>query len=81
MWVRPGLPHLCQLASPYQFFKSAVWDAWCAKVACDLSARQGFRGGGLLDLRGSLRMLRSSHVRDRDKELLRGILSGRGRRC
>ena len=76
VWVTPGLPHLCQLASPYQFFKSAVWDAWCAKIACDLGARQGFRSGGLLDLRWSLRMLRSSHVRDRDKGLLRGTLPG-----
>ena len=24
VWVWPGHPHLCQLASPLQFFKSAV---------------------------------------------------------
>ena len=38
--------------------------------------RQGFRGGPLLDFRGSMQLLDSSHVRDRDKALLRAILSG-----
>ena len=33
------------------------------------------RGGPLLDFRGSMQLLDSSHVRDRDKALLRAILS------
>ena len=45
-------------------------------TAADLCRRQGFRGGPLLDFRGSMQLLDSSHVRDRDKALLRAILSG-----
>ena len=45
-------------------------------TATDLCRRQGFRGGPLLDFRGSMQLLDSSHVRDRDKALLRAILSG-----
>ena len=37
VWVRPGLPMLCHLAPPFQYFKSAVRDAWSAKVAQNLS--------------------------------------------
>ena len=69
---------LCHLASPFTYFKSTVQDTWSAKVARDLSARQGFLSGSFLDMKGSLRLLRSSHVRSRDKGLLRGILSGVG---
>ena len=36
----------------------------------------GFRGGPLLDVRGSLQLLTSSHVRERDKALLRSIMVG-----
>ena len=31
VWVKPGPPHLCHLASLYQYFD--VCDAWNAKVA------------------------------------------------
>ena len=37
---------------------------------------QGFRGGPLLDVHGSLQLLTSSHVRERDKALLRSIMVG-----
>ena len=40
-----------------------------------MGARQGLRGGNFVYLMGSLRLLRSSHVRSRDKALLIGILS------
>ena len=46
------------------------------RLDADLCRRQGFRGGPLLDFRGSMQLLDSSHVRDRDKALLRAILSG-----
>ena len=56
-WVRPGLPMLSNLA--------AILDAWRNKVAADLCGREGFRGGPLLDIHGSLQLLNSSHVRER----------------
>ena len=70
-WYRPGLPFLSSLAGPVQHFRAAILDAWQNKAAADLCGREGFRGGPLLDIRGSLQLLNSSHVRDRDKGLLR----------
>ena len=75
-WVRPGLPGLSMLAGPYQHFKAAIWDAWRSKVSFDMCQRQGFRGGPLLDIAGSLQLLHAPHVRERDKALLRGIMVG-----
>ena len=72
-WVRPGLPLLSNLAGPVQHFRSAILDAWRNKVAADLCGRKGFRGGPLLDVYGSLQLLNSSHVRERDKGLLRSV--------
>ena len=71
-----SLPLLCNLAGPIQHFKAAVLDAWRNKVAADLCGREGFREGPLLDVHGSLQLLKSSHVRDRDKGLLRSIMVG-----
>ena len=39
VWLRPGLPGLCQIVSPFQFFREAFGDAWRIKVAGDLSSR------------------------------------------
>ena len=75
-WIRPGLPLLSNLAGPIQHFQAAILDAWRNKVAVDLCCRQGFRGGPLLDVHGSLQLLNSSHVRERDKALLRSIMVG-----
>ena len=75
-WTRPGLPLLSNLAGPLQHFKAALLDAWRNKVSADLCSRQGFRGGPLLDVHGSLQLLDSSHVRERDKALLRAIMVG-----
>ena len=75
-WSRPGLPLLSNLAGPVQHFWAAILDAWQNKAAADLCSREGFRGGPLLDIRGSLQLLNSSHVRDRDKGLLRSVLVG-----
>ena len=77
-WVRPGLPLLSNLAGPVQHFKPAIIDAWRNKVSADLCSRQGFRGGPLLDVHGSLQLRNSSHVRERDKALLRAIMVGGG---
>ena len=75
-WVRPGLPLLSNLAGPSQHFKAALLDSWRDKVAADLCCRQGFRGGLSLDVHGSLQLLNSSHVRERDKALLRNVMVG-----
>ena len=75
-WVRPGLPPLSNLAGPVQHFKAAILDAWRDKVSVDLCCRMGFRGGPLLDVHGSLQLLTSSHVRERDEALLRSIMVG-----
>ena len=75
-WTRPGLPLLSNLAGPLQHFKAALLDAWRNKVSANLCSRQGFRGGPLLDVHGSLQLLNSSHVRERDKALLRAIMVG-----
>ena len=60
--VRPVLPILSNLAGPIQHFKAAILDAWRNKVAADLCDREGFRGGPLLDIAGTLQLLHSSHV-------------------
>ena len=75
-WSRPGSPLLSHVAGPIQHFKSALLDAWRNKVAADLCGRKGFRGGPLLDIHGSLQILNSSHVRERDKALLRNVMVG-----
>ena len=64
------------MAGPVQHFKAALLDAWRDKVAADLCGREGFRGGPLLDVQGSLQLLDSSHVRERGKALLRSIMVG-----
>ena len=75
-WIRPGLSLLSNLAGPIQHFRAAILDAWRNKVTSDLCRRKGFRGGPLFDIHGSLQLLNSSHVRERDKALLRTILVG-----
>ena len=75
-WFRPGLLLLSYLAGPVQHLKAAILDAWRNKVAADLCGREGFRGGPLLDFHGSLQFLDSSHVRVRDKALLRSVMVG-----
>ena len=47
-----------------------------SKVSADLCARKGVRGGPWLDVDGTLLLLNSDHVRERDKALLRSILVG-----
>ena len=71
-----GLPLLSNLAGPIQHFKAALLDAWRNKVTADLCGRKGFRGGPLFDIHGSLQLPNSSHVRERDKALLRTIMVG-----
>ena len=75
-WDRPGLPVLSMLDGPVQHFRAGILDAWRHKVSMGLCARKGFRGGPFLDFFGTLQLLNSDHVRERDKALLRGVLAG-----
>ena len=54
----------------------AIFSAWRGRVAGILTSRKGFRGGPFLDFRGNRQLLFSSHLRERDKMLLRSILCG-----
>ena len=75
-WIRPGLPPLRMMTGPIQHFRTAIWQAWQHKVATDLCKRKGFRGGFGFDFYGSHQLLVFSHFRERDKMLLRAIVTG-----
>ena len=75
-WSRPGLPLLSNLSGPFQHFRAAVLGAWRDTVSAQLCTRKGFRGGPLFDIDGTLQLLNSDHVRERDEALLRSILVG-----
>ena len=62
------------MAGPVQHFRAAILDGWRGKVSADHCIRKGFRGGPWFDLDGTLQLLNSDHVRERD--VLRGILVG-----
>ena len=64
------------MTGPVQHFRSAILDAWRFGVFSKLSERKGFLGGESADVQGSLQLLTSSHLRERDKMLLRAILCG-----
>ena len=63
-WVRVSLSPLRMMAGPVQHFYSF-------SVFAKLSERKGFLGGEYSDFQGSLQLLTSSHLRERDKMLLR----------
>ena len=65
------MPLLSNLADTIQHFRAALLDAWRNKVSADLCGRKGYRGGPLLDVHGSLQLLNSDHVREKDKAMLR----------
>ena len=75
-WNRTGLPVLSMMAGPIKHFRAAVFGAWRHRVSMDLCSRKGFRGGPFLDVSGTMQLLNSDHVRERDKALLRGVLVG-----
>ena len=75
-WERHGPPGLSNLAGPIQHFRSAILSAWRDKISGGFCVRNGFRGGPLLDVRGSHQLLISSLVRKRDKALLRCVTVG-----
>ena len=73
-WVRVSLPRLRTMTGPVQHFRSAILDAWRFGVFSRLSECKGFLGGEFADFQGSLQLLTSSHLRERDKMLSRAIL-------
>ena len=73
-WDGPGLPLLSNLTGLIQHFLAAILGAGRDEVSPDLSPRKGFRGGPSLDIDGTLQLLNSYHVRERDQALLRSIL-------
>ena len=68
-WSRPGLPLLSNLAGPVQHFKAAIF-LMLGVVRLLLT----FAAGRVVH--DSLHLLNSSHVRERDKALLRSIMVG-----
>ena len=75
-WIRAALPPLTMLSGRVQHFQKAILEAWQLKVGAQLAERQGFRSAQFLDLRRSLQLLNSSHLREREKMPLRSILCG-----
>ena len=72
-----GPIHLLLQSAEEIFFWDSEQAGWIqVKVAADLCRRKGFRGGFSVDIYGSHQLLVSSHPRERDKMLLRAILSG-----
>ena len=66
-WVRVSLPPLRLMTGPVQHFRSAILDAWRFQVFARLSERKGCWGGEYADFQGSLQLLTSSHLREREK--------------
>ena len=75
-WIRVSLPPLRMMAGPIQHFRSAILDAWHFDVFSKLSERKGFWGAEFADRKGSLQLLNATHLRGRDKMLLRAIMCG-----
>ena len=75
-WAREGLPVLSHLAGPVQHFQTTILEGWRSKVSAGLCAWKGFRGSPWLDIDGTLQLLNSDHVRERDEALLRSIIVG-----
>ena len=71
-WVRVSLPHLRMMTGPVQHFNSAIMDAWRFRVFARLSEWKGFGRGSFADFQGSLQLLSSSHLRERDKNVVNG---------
>ena len=80
-WVRVSLPPLRMMSGPVQLFRSAILEAWRIHVFAELSERRGLLGVEFADFQGSLQLRTSSHLRERDKMLLRAIWQGQEGRC
>ena len=76
--VLVSLPPLRMMAGPIQHFRSAILEAWRFHVFARLCERKGFWGVEFANFQGSLQLLTSSLLRERDQMLLRAMLCGRG---
>ena len=79
--VGVGLPRLPMVDGPFQHFQEAILDACRDLNSACLCRREGFRGGPLLDFRGSTQLLFSSHLRTEIRHcsgefFLRGVWNG-----
>ena len=77
-WVRVSLPAFAHDGLVlFSIFELLFWRPGIFMSFSKLSERKGFWGVETADLKGSLQLLNSTHLRDRDKMLLRAILCGR----
>ena len=65
---------LRMMTGSFQQFFSSILDAWRFLVLAQIAEREGFRCVQFADFKGSLRLLTSFHLRERDTILLRAIL-------
>ena len=70
-WVRVSLPPLRMKTGPVQHLYSSILDAWRFSVFAKLSERKGFLAGEFAVFHGSLQLLTSSHLREREKMLVK----------
>ena len=83
-WIRGALLPLKMLSGPIQHHQTAIRKAWQLKVSAQLADRKGFLGALFLDISGSLLLLTSSLLRERDEMLFRSILCWgiwKGQKC
>ena len=77
-WLRVSLPPLRMMTGPIQHFRSVLF--WMPGVSMFFLSFLSAKVFGALNLlilnNGSLQLLHSTHLRDRDKMLLRAILCG-----
>ena len=64
-WLGVALHPLRMLTGPVQHFRSAILQAWQLTVTAQLAERKGFRRVELADIKGSLQLLISPHLRER----------------
>ena len=74
-WIRPGLPPLCMMTGPFSIFEVPFGRPGNIKQLLICSNGKGFGVFFGFDVHGSHHLLVSSHLRERDKMLLRAILS------
>ena len=71
-----SLSPLRMMTGPIQHYRSATLEAWHFHVFARLSERKCFWCVEFADFKGSLQLLTSSHLNQRDKMLFRAISCG-----
>ena len=70
-WVRASLPPLRMIIGLVQHFLLFHLGCLAFQFFAKLSERKGFLGGEYSDFQGSLQLLTSSHLRERDKNAVK----------